>query len=143
MTDSPNDETLAATTPYGEEGPPSSVEEHTFQAGDALADRYRVVRFISRGGMGEVYEAEDRELRTRVALKTIRPEIAADPSMMERFRREIHLAHRITHPNVCRVYDIGFHRESDKSPVAFLTMELLDGKTLAARVAHGGRLKTD
>jgi len=143
MTDSPNDETLAATTPYGEEGPPSSVEEHTFQAGDALADRYRIVRFISRGGMGEVYEAEDRELRTRVALKTIRPEIAADPSMMERFRREIHLAHRITHPNVCRVYDIGFHRESGKSPVAFLTMELLDGETLAARVAHGGRLKTD
>ena len=141
MPDSPNDETLAATTPYGEEGPPSSTEEHTFRPGDDVADRYRVVRFIARGGMGEVYEAEDRELRTRVALKTIRPEIAADPAMMERFRREIHLAHRITHPNVSRVYDLGFHRRDERS-VTFLTMELLDGETLAARVARLGRLAT-
>lgn len=141
MPDSRQDETFAATTPYGEEGPPSPVEDQTFRAGDDVAGRYRIVRFIARGGMGEVYEAEDRELRTRVALKTIRPEIAADPAMMERFRREIHLAHRITHPNVSRVYDLGFDREGGRS-VTFLTMELLDGETLAARVARLGRLSS-
>ncbi|HEY3169841.1 MAG TPA: hypothetical protein VGK08_02455, partial [Thermoanaerobaculia bacterium] len=88
MSDPRDDETFAATTPYGEEGPPAPLEDQTFRSGDLVADRYRIVRFIARGGMGEVYEAEDRELRAHVALKTIRFEIAADPAMMERFRRE-------------------------------------------------------
>jgi tetratricopeptide (TPR) repeat protein/TolB-like protein/tRNA A-37 threonylcarbamoyl transferase component Bud32 len=141
MSDSRDDETFAATTPYGEEGPPAPPEDQTLRSGDLVADRYRIVRFIARGGMGEVYEAEDRELRARVALKTIRPEIAADPAMMERFRREIHLAHKVTHPNVSRIFDLGFHRDGAKS-VTFLTMELLPGETLAARVSRVGRLTT-
>ena len=139
----PRDETLAATTPYGEGGPPLGPDvDRTFSPGELVAERYRIVRFIARGGMGEVYEAEDRELRASVALKTIRPEIAADPAMMERFKREIHLAHKITHSNVSRIYDIGFHRDGAKS-VTFLTMELLSGETLAARVSRAGRLKTE
>jgi serine/threonine-protein kinase len=97
--------------------------------GDILADRFRILRFISQGGMGDVYEAEDVQLGERVALKTVRPEIAFDPLMMARFKQEIQLAKRVTHPNVCRIHDLGRHGET-----IFLTMELLDGVTLAQRL---------
>ncbi len=63
----------------------------TFQPAELIAGRFRIIRFIARGGMGEVYEAEDLELREHVALKTVRPEIAADERAMERFRREYSL----------------------------------------------------
>ncbi len=88
--------------------------------------------------MGEVYEAEDQVLRERVALKTIRPDVANDPRTMERFLREVHLARSVTHPNVSRTFDV-FHHES----LAFLTMELLSGVTLAERLANGGRLSPE
>jgi len=106
--------------------------------GDVLAGRFRIVRFIARGGMGEVYEAEDQVLRERVALKTIRPDVANDPRAMERFLREVHLARSVTHPNVARTFDV-FHHES----LAFLTMELLTGHTLAERLSKEGRLRPD
>ena len=80
-------------------------------AGDLLAGRFRIVRFIARGGMGEVYEAEDLELRERVALKTVRAARSADDERnVERFHREIQLARQVTHPNVCRIYDIFEHQ---------------------------------
>jgi eukaryotic-like serine/threonine-protein kinase len=142
MAEPRDDETFAATTPYGEQGPPTPPQDQIFRSGDLVADRYRIVKFIARGGMGEVYEAEDLELRTHVAVKTIRSEIAADPKMMERFRREIHLGHRVTHPNVSRIFDLGFHRGGSKS-VTFLTMELLSGETLAVRVSRAGRLMAE
>jgi eukaryotic-like serine/threonine-protein kinase len=106
--------------------------------GDVLAGRFRIVRFIARGGMGEVYEAEDQVLRERVALKTIRPDVANDPRAMERFLREVHLARSVTHPNVARTFDV-FHHES----LAFLTMELLTGHTLAERLSKEGRLRPE
>jgi hypothetical protein len=70
----------------------------TFAVGDVLCDRFRVTRFIARGGMGELYEADDLALGERVALKTIRPEIALDQRAHQRFRREVQLARKITHP---------------------------------------------
>jgi serine/threonine protein kinase len=100
-----------------------------------VADRYRVIRRVAEGGMGEVYEAEDLELSARVALKTVRPDIAAQPRVVERFRREIALARRVTHPNVCRVFDLGFHGRP--TSVTFLTMEFLEGETLSARLSRG------
>jgi serine/threonine protein kinase len=103
--------------------------------GDVLADRYEIVRLLGRGGMGEVYEVTDHELRTRVALKTIRTDRPSQ-LMVVRFRRELYLARQVTHPNVCRVYDLGHHGGQ-----LFLTMELLDGETLTKRLAHG-RLST-
>ena len=106
--------------------------------GDLLANRFRIVRFIARGGMGEVYEAEDQVLRERVALKTIRPDVANDPRTMERFLREVHLARSVTHPNVARTFDV-FHHES----LAFLTMELLTGHTLAERLSKDGRMRPE
>jgi serine/threonine protein kinase len=95
-----------------------------------LAERFRIVRFVARGGMGELYEAEDLELGERVALKTILPSIAARRNTLDRFRREVHLARRVTHPNVCRTFDLFHHREGD-GDIAFVTMEFLEGETLA------------
>src|SRR5262249_29312947 len=106
--------------------------------GEVLANRFRIVRFIARGGMGEVYEAEDDVLHERVALKTIRPDVASDPRTMERFLREVHLARSVTHPNVSRTFDVFHH-----GPLAFLTMELLSGETLADRLTKAGRMEPD
>ncbi len=80
-----------------------------FASGDLVAQRYRVVRFLAQGGMGEVYEAEDVELRQEVALKTVSAHIGGDPAAIDRFKREIALARRVTHPNVCRIFDLGQH----------------------------------
>lgn len=98
-----------------------------------LASRFQIVRFIAAGGMGEVYEAQDLQLRTRVALKVVRPDIAAQPQLAARFKREVQHAMRITHPNVCRVHDLG----ADPDGTLFLTMAFLPGETLAARLRRG------
>ena len=111
-------------------------DQPTFLPSQVVAGRYEIVRFIARGAMGEVYEAEDRVLRGRLALKTIRPVIAADGRAVERFKREISLSRQITHPNVGRVFDIG----QEEGDVLFLTMELLAGESLAARITRRKRL---
>jgi tRNA A-37 threonylcarbamoyl transferase component Bud32/Tol biopolymer transport system component len=84
-----------------------------------------VVRFIARGGMGEVYEAEDLILNTRIALKTLAATLSDDPQAIRRLKLEVNLARRITHPNVCRIFDIG-----DADGYRFLTMEFATGGTL-------------
>jgi serine/threonine protein kinase/tetratricopeptide (TPR) repeat protein len=117
--------------------------ESQFRPDQVISGRFKVVRLIGRGGMGEVYEARDLELHERVALKTIRPEIASDPKTLARFKQEIHLARRVTHPNVCRMYDLERYEPSEPSsnaPISFLTMELLEGETLSARLRHRGRM---
>ena len=109
-----------------------------FGPGQTIAGRFVVIRFIARGGMGEVYEVEDRELKgVHLALKTILPQIAADPSMQERFEREVLLAREVVHPNLCPIYDI-FHWQRSDGDIAFLTMRLLRGETLAARIDRHG-----
>ena len=110
------------------------------QVGTLLDNRFKVIRFCARGGMGEVYEAEDLELRTPVAIKAIRPEIADYPGMLSRFKREVHLAKQVTHPNVCRIFDIFRHHDAAAGDVLFLSMELLNGQTLADRIRQGGKL---
>jgi eukaryotic-like serine/threonine-protein kinase len=113
-----------------------SGARRTFGDDEIVAGRYRVVRFIARGGMGEVYEVEDTELRLRVALKTIRVELVDDEAVLERFRGELALARRVTHPNVSRLFDLSFH-ETPRGRIAFLTMELLDGGSLRDRIRRG------
>jgi tetratricopeptide (TPR) repeat protein len=104
------------------------------ERGQTLLDRFVVVRFIAKGGMGEVYEAEDRFLQgVHVALKTILPHIAGDPDSEQRFEREVLLAREVSHPNLCPIYDI-FHCEEPPPRFLFLTMKLLPGETLAARL---------
>ena len=99
-----------------------------FVAGDLLAERFRIKRFLARGGMGEVYEAEDVELHERVALKSIRSELLHDGRALDRFKREVHLARKVTHPNVCRIFDL-FRQPSiviagqSRGPMVFVAME--------------------
>ena len=109
---------------------------------ELLAGRFSIIRFIARGGMGAVYEAEDLSLRTRVALKIIRSALLTDSAALERFRREVLLARRVGHPNVCHVYEFYDARTADGVPVRFLTMELLEGETLAQRLRERGRMST-
>lgn len=109
-----------------------------FSPGDILFDRFQVVRFIARGGMGEVYEVQDRQLRgVHVALKTILSQYAADPLMHERFEREVLNAREVVHPNLCPIYDL-FHWNRPDGRLTFLTMKLLAGETLAARLTRAG-----
>jgi TolB-like protein/tRNA A-37 threonylcarbamoyl transferase component Bud32 len=114
---------------------------HRFAVNQIIAGRFRVVRFIARGGMGEIYEAEDQTLRVLVALKAIRHEIAGDPMAIERFRREILLARQVTHPNICRLFDVFVHRLDNGDEILFLTMELLDGRTLAEELVGRGPMR--
>ena len=107
----------------------------SLKSGDVLEGGYRIVRMLGRGGMGEVYEAEDPEMDEHVAIKTIRPEIAADEASVARFRKEIQLGRKVSHPNVCNIYSIGKH-----GALYFFTMELLLGETLSARLKKRGRM---
>ena len=97
--------------------------------GARVARRYRVLRMLGRGGMGEVYEVEDELLREGVALKVLSAALQADDRANRRLKRELGLARRITHPNVCRMFDLG-----EDGGVLFVTMELLRGETLAKRL---------
>jgi dipeptidyl aminopeptidase/acylaminoacyl peptidase len=111
-----------------------------FYAGQLIASRFRVVRFIARGGMGEVYEAKDQFLQDAgVALKIIRPEIASNAASSSRFEQEVILARRVVHPHLCPIYEI-FHCEQPAPPFLFLTMKLLQGETLEARLRAARKL---
>jgi DNA-directed RNA polymerase subunit K/omega len=87
-------------------------EAKALDAGTFVGSRYRIVRFIARGGMGEVYEAFDEELRVAVALKVASKTTG---KALDRFRREVMLARRVTHRNVCRLFEIGFETIGDAS----------------------------
>ena len=102
-----------------------------------VAGRYRIISLLGRGGMGEVYRADDLSLGQAVALKFL-PEAATDEHTLERFRNEVRIARRISHPNVCRVYDIG---QSDNQ--VFLSMEYVDGEDLSSLLRRIGRLPAD
>ena len=131
----PDDETQSRRPGTGS----SVARAPILAAGDTLDERYRIESFVARGGMGEVYRATDLELGVPVALKTIRPDIAADSGSLRRFKQEVLLARSVTHPNVCRIYDLG--RDVVRA-ISFLTMEYLDGTTLFSRIRSRGRLRT-
>ena len=128
--------------------PSGSSQTQSFAAGDVITGRFRISRFIARGGMGEVYEAEDTELHERVALKSIRAEFLHDPKALDRLKREVHLARKVTHSNVCRIFD--FFRQTPSasgsaggSSLAFVAMELLQGETLAELLQRQPRLSVE
>jgi serine/threonine-protein kinase len=102
-----------------------------------LAGRFRIVALLGRGGMGEVYRADDLTLDQPVALKFL-PETASDAERLERFRQEVKIARKVSHPNVCRVYDI-----SEAEGRHFLSMEYVDGEDLATLLRRIGRLPAD
>jgi len=113
-----------------------------FAAGEIIADRYRIDRFIGRGGMGEVYEAYDNELGERLALKTIIPHAALDDRYVARLLREVKLARKVANQHVCRVHDIG-HHDTPWGRICFFTMELLEGENLAARLHRCRGMSTE
>lgn len=117
---------------------------HAFEPGELAADRFRIIRFAGEGGMGEVYEAQDEQLRERIAVKVLRPALVTEARYRERFHEEVRLARRVSHPNVCRVFDLEqAYSKQLGVPVDILTMELLDGETLSKRLDREGPLPLD
>jgi len=117
---------------------PDSADGARFATGTRLTERYRIVSLVGRGGMGEVYKAEDLKLRQIVALKFLPEAIAMDGGALARFHNEVRITRQISHPNVCRVYDIG---EVDGR--SFLSMEFIDGEDLSSLLRRIGRLPGD
>ncbi|MEX1312398.1 MAG: serine/threonine-protein kinase, partial [Candidatus Sulfomarinibacteraceae bacterium] len=114
---------------------PSSADHGRFIPGTVLADRYRIVGLIGRGGMGEVYRADDLKLGQPVALKFLPVGLDRDEGRLRRFLNEVRMALRVSHPNVCRVHDIG---EFDGQH--FISMEYVDGEDLSSLLRRIGRL---
>jgi predicted Ser/Thr protein kinase len=116
----------------------STAEEGRFVPGTLLGGRYRIIGLLGRGGMGEVYRATDLALGQSVALKFLPEEASHNQRLLERFHGEVRVARQVSHPNVCRVYDIG---EAEGMP--FISMEYVDGEDLASLLLRIGRLPAD
>src|ERR1700723_2610280 len=109
---------------------PSAPPEHPFEPGELLDERFRIVRELARGGMGIVYEAIDEKLDRRIAIKCARR------GFRKRLPPEVRNAREISHPNVCKIFE--FHTaDTHLGPVDFITMEFLEGETLAERLRRG------
>src|SRR5687768_6271546 len=127
------------TSPGGVAATPLTTPHSSARtAGTMLAGRYRIVGLLGRGGMGEVYRADDLTLGQAVALKFLPASAAADPAALARFHNEVRIARQVSHPNVCRIHDLG---EADGEP--FLSMEYVDGEDLASLLRRIGRLPAD
>lgn len=115
-----------------------SIDDARFVPGTILADRYRIVGLLGKGGMGEVYRADDLKLSQPVALKFLPDRLLTDGAALARFHREVRVARQVSHKNVCRVYDIG---ETDGHH--FLSMEYVKGEELSSLLRRIGRLPAD
>ncbi len=125
------------TPPRGSQSLPS-IDESRFVPGDVLADRYRIAGLLGRGGMGEVYRADDLKLKQPVALKFLPESFSTDGASLARFYQEVSVARQISHRHVCRVYDVaeaeGYH---------FISMEFVRGEELSSLLKRIGRLPGD
>src|SRR6201987_6383298 len=126
------------SAPRSSSFPEYMVSEGRFLPGRLIEGRYRIIALLGKGGMGEVYRADDLTLGQAVALKFLPDTAASDQALLERFRNEVRIARRISHPNVCRVYDVG-----DVDGQTFFTMEYVDGEDLASLLRRIGRLPSD
>ena len=138
MTDDPEQlETVAEPVPAVRHAPPPDLNER-FPPGALLASRYRIISRLGKGGMGEVFRADDLILRQPVALKFLPESATNNLNLLTRFYDEVRIARQISHKNVCRVYDIG---EVDGQP--YLSMEYIDGEDLGSLLRRIGRLPAD
>ena len=128
---------LEAVT-WGVALPPAASLPSSFLPGTAFGSRYRIESLLGEGGMGSVYKAYDLELDRTVALKLVRPELAANPQTMRRFKQELLLASKISHKNILRIHDLG-----DWSGIKFITMAFVEGCDLAQLIEREGRLPFD
>lgn len=115
-----------------------SIDNARFIPGEILAERYRIAGLLGKGGMGEVYRADDLKLGQPVALKFLPEHLLSDGAALARFHREVRVARQVSHRNVCRVYDIG---EVDGRH--FLSMEFIKGEELSSLMRRIGRLPQD
>jgi eukaryotic-like serine/threonine-protein kinase len=129
-----NDEAAGTFLEGASQGSPYSLPD-----GTRLGGRLRIVRALGRGGMGEVYEAYNEHARHAEAVKVLRPELSRDEDALARVVQEVDAARRVTHPNVCRIYDVD-RAECNGRDILFLTMELIGGETLSQRLRGGGTL---
>jgi hypothetical protein len=129
--------TVAAPSGAPVVGAPPAPGER-FPPGTLLSGRYRIVSVLGKGGMGEVYRADDLTLAQPVALKFLPSFLSADPARLDGLRKEVAAARRVSHPNVCRVYDIADHQGQP-----YLTMEFIDGEDLASLLKRVGRLSEE
>ena len=140
--DDADDLTIAATRAItrspGSLGSSSTPSSIPFAPGAIIAGRYRLVSLLGRGGMGEVYRADDLTLDQTVALKFLPAGVAADSDRLAQFHAELRIARQVSHKNVCRLYDLGDHEGR-----RFLTMEYVDGEDLATLLRRIGRLPHD
>ena len=118
--------------------PSASLDEGRFPAGTVLANRYRIIGLVGQGGMGEVYRANDLKLGQPVALKFLPAATGKNQQLLDRLHAEVRIARRVSHPNVCRVYDI-----SEVGGSTFLSMEYVDGEDLRSLLRRIGRLPPD
>lgn len=125
----------SSTTQSGWLSSTGSVDHGRFAPGTMLDNRYRVLGLLGRGGMGEVYRADDLRLGQQVALKFLPETLATDARRLAQFHNEVRTARQVSHPNVCRVYDIG-----ELNGQMFLTMEYVDGEDLSILLRRIGRL---
>src|SRR5271165_6340741 len=116
----------------------STPDEGRFIPGTLVAGRYRIISLLGAGGMGEVYRATDLTLAQPVALKFLSDVGDNSQRMLELFHNEVRVARQVSHPNVCRVYDVG---EADGTP--YISMEYVDGEDLASLLHRIGRLPAD
>src|ERR1700678_754278 len=116
----------------------SAADEGRFIAGTLLGGRYRIIGLLGRGGMGEVYRATDLTLGQAVALKFLPEAASSDERALARFYNEVRMARQVTHPNVCRVSDIG-----QVEGQHYISMEYVDGEDLASLMRRIGRLPAD
>jgi predicted Ser/Thr protein kinase len=116
----------------------SSIDESRFIPGDVLAGRYRVVGLLGRGGMGEVFRADDLKLKQPVALKFLPEALSNDGAALARFYQEVSVARQVSHRHVCRVYDVG-----EAEGAHFISMEYVRGETLSSLLKRIGRLPED
>ena len=105
------------------------------EVGTLFAERYQVIEELGSGGMGKVYKVIDKEVKEKIAIKVLKPEISFDERIIERFRNELKLARKISHPNVCRMYDL--LKEKGRY---FITMEYVSGEDLKSTIARVGQL---
>jgi len=113
------------------------IPTEDFTRGSVFAGRYEIIEELGKGGMGRVYRVEDKKIKREIALKLIKPEVAADKKMIERFRNELKLARDIAQRNVCRMYDLG--EEKGKH---YITMEYVSGGDLKRFIRRSKRLDT-
>jgi hypothetical protein len=134
----PDDASAGLGTVASRDLTPSGASWGRFEPGTIFAGRFRIVAPLGKGGMGEVYRADDLKLGQTVALKLLPEDLARHPGRLAQFHNEVRIARTISHRNVCRTYDIG---DADGTP--FLTMEYVDGEDLSSLLRRIGRFPQD